>query len=118
MSFRTEIRKIAKKITKLYQIEIGKKDLIDTGNLQRSFQTKITVDKEGSLDINVIAIDYFKYLNEPFDVSEDVFKSREYKRLEDNLIGLIVSERFAKIDNEFKSSDSVSYTFKFSGFGK
>ena len=99
-------------------IEIGKKELIDTGNLQRSFKTKINVSKDGEIDIDVSSIYYFQYLDGPFDVSEDVLKSKEYKRVEDILIGLIISERFTNIDKEFDSSDSVSYTFKFQGFGK
>ena len=115
MSFRTEIRKIAKGITKLYQIEIGKKDLIDTGNLQRSFDTKITLDNKGNLDINVSSLYYLQYLDGPYDVSEDVFKSKEYKRLEDTLLMLIATQRYLDISKEFKSSDSVSYTFKSQG---
>tara|TARA_R110000744_G_scaffold32208_2_gene75439 strand:- start:664 stop:1014 length:351 start_codon:yes stop_codon:yes gene_type:complete len=116
MSFRSEIKKIARGITRLYQVQINKKDLIDTGDLVRSFDTKITVDKKGNLDINVSSMFYLQYLDGPYDVSEDVFKSKEYKRLEDVLIGLIVSERFANIEKDFKTSDSVSYTFKFKGF--
>ena len=116
MSFRSEIKKIARGITRLYQVQINKKDLIDTGDLVRSFDTKITIDKKGNLDINVSSMFYLQYLDGPYDVSEDVFKSKEYKRLEDVLIGLIVSERFANIEKDFKTSDSVSYTFKFKGF--
>ena len=113
MSLRGEIRKIAKRITKVYQKEIGRKDLIDTGNLQRSFETKIKISRDGSLDIDVKCLDYFKYLDEPFDVSDDVFKSKEYQKIEDDLIGLMISGYFIDLPDDFKSTDSVEYKFKF-----
>ena len=116
MSFKNEIKKIARGITRLYQIQINKKDLIDTGDLVRSFETKITLDKKGNLDINVSSMYYLQYLDGPYDVSEDVFNSKEYKRLEDILIGLIITEKFANINKDFKTSETVSYTFKFQGF--
>lgn len=113
MSLKSEIRKIAIRITRLYQKEINKKNLIDTGALVRSFETTIKLSKKGDLDIDVKCLDYFQYLDEPYDVSDDVFKSREYQNIEDDLIGLMVSGYLIKMPSDFKSTDSVEYKFKF-----
>lgn len=113
MSVRGQIRKLAKRLATEYKKEIGRKDLIDTGNLQRSFQVKINLDRKLNLDIQVLCLDYFKYLDEPFDVSEDVFNSKGYKKIEDDLIGLITASMFLEVPKDFKSSDSVEYKFKF-----
>ena len=52
-NLRSRIRRLAKQITKVYQKEIKSKDLIDTGNLFRSFETKINVSKKGDIQIDV-----------------------------------------------------------------
>jgi DNA-directed RNA polymerase beta' subunit len=114
-SVRTQIRKIAKRITLLYKKEIQRKQLIDTGDLQRSFETKIKIDRRLNLDIDVKCLDYFQYLDEPFDVSEDVFNSKEYKKIESDLIDIITDSMFLKVPSDFKAADSVSYNFKFKG---
>jgi hypothetical protein len=111
-NFRGQIRKLAKRITKLHMKEIQDIPLVDTGNLLRSFTTKINVDKRGGVKIDVSAIYYFKYLNEPYSVSEAVLKSKEYKKIESDLFALILAERFIKKSKEFKSNESVEYTFK------
>ena len=116
MSIKSEIRKQAVRITRLYQKEINKKDLIDTGALVRSFETKIKISKKGDLDIDVKCMDYFQYLDIPYDVSEDVFKSKEYAKIEDDLISLMISGYFIDIPDDFKSTDSVEYSFKFKNF--
>ena len=112
-SLRNEVRKLAKKFTIMYQKEIIKKDLIDTGNLKRSFKTKIDISRKGDVKINISSLYYFKYLDEPFEVTEDIINSKSYKKLEDELISLLTTLLYIDIPKDFKSSDSVSYTFKF-----
>jgi len=116
MSVKSEIRKIAIRITRLYQKQINKKGLVDTGALVRSFETKIKIGKKGDLDIDVKAMDYLQYLDIPYDVSEDVFKSKEYAKIEDDLIGLMINGYFINIPDDFDSTDSVEYSFKFKNF--
>jgi len=113
MSVKSEIRKIAKKVTILYKKELQRKKLIDTGNLLRSFETNITIDRKLNLDISIKSMDYFQYLDEEYQVSEDVLNSKAYLKIEDELITLITASMFIDLPKEFKSSDSVSYTFKF-----
>jgi len=110
-SLRREKRKLERRIDTLWRKEIDIKDLIDTGALRRSFKTKIT-KRNRILAIDVKMMYYFQYLDEPFEVSEDLYKSKEYKKIESDIIDLITEELFTKVPSNFKSSDTVKYTFK------
>lgn len=108
-SFRTEIRKIAKKITLLHRKEINYIPLYDTGQLYRSFSTKIDVSSDGSVSIKIKAVDYFKYLDYPYAVSEDIYKSKEYKKLEDKLFRLVSLRFQIESKAKYKDTESVQY---------
>lgn len=108
---RREKRKLEKRLDQLWRKEIDIKDLIDTGALRKSFKTKI-VKRNKILSIDVQMMYYFQYLDEPFEVSEDLFKSKQYKKIENELIDLITEELFIDLPKSFKSSDNVSYKFK------
>lgn len=110
-SLRSERRRIGRQLDQLWRKQIDIKDLIDTGALRSSFKTKI-VKRNKILSIDVQMMYYFQYLDEPFEVSEDLFKTKEYKKLETELIDLITEELFVPIPKKFKSSDTVTYTFK------
>ena len=110
-SLRKKKRRLERKITSLFKKEITNKDLIDTGALRRSVDTSL-VKRNKVLEIDIRLMYYFKYLDEPYEVSEDLFKSKQYKKIENELIDLITEELFVDIPKGFKSSDSVNYSFK------
>ena len=110
-SLRREKRKLERRIDTLWRKEIDIKDLIDTGALRRSFKTKIT-KRNKILSIDVQMMYYFQYLDNPYDVSKDLYASKEYKKIESDMIDLITEELFTKVSSNFKSSDNVKYSFK------
>lgn len=113
MSIRGDIRKVARKLTILYKEEILRKDLIDTGNLKKSFDVRIRIDASLSLNIEVSSLYYFKYLNAPYTVNEDVLNSLEYKLLEMELIDIITRKLFTRAPKNFKTNKNVEYKYKF-----
>ena len=115
-----QVKKIAKSIAKLYEAEVIKQDLIDTGLMRDSFRVSIDIDKHGNMDILVSSVYYFKYIdvNQGFDVSGEVFKSKKYLALESRLIDLIYLEFALELPSGFATSDSVRYNFLFSKFFK
>ena len=111
-----QVKKIAKSIAKLYEAEVIKQDLIDTGLMRDSFRVSIDIDKRGNMVIDVTSVFYFQYIDgspHNFKVAENVFASKKYKTLEDRLLALISLEFALTFPSDFDSSDSVSYNFVF-----
>ena len=116
-----QVKKIAKSIAKLYEAEVIKQDLIDTGLMRDSFRVNIDIDKRGNMEIVVSSVYYFQYIDGSphfFDVSGEVFKSKKYLALESRLIDLISLEFALSFPSGFDTSDSVSYNFLFGKFFK
>ena len=116
---KSESKKIAKAIAKLFKEEVIRQDLIDTGLMKDSFRVTISLGRKGELEIFVSAVDYFQYIDGSphfFKVSEAVYASKKYKQLEDRLIGLMSVEFLINLPNDFDTSDAVTYNFTFTGF--
>jgi len=111
-SLRFRKRKIERRIDSLFKKEITKKDLIDTGALRKSFKSAIT-KRNRLLQIDIEMMYYFQYLDEPFSVSEDVYNTVSFRLINLDIAELISDELFQPLPKKFKSSSSVSYTFKF-----
>lgn len=111
-----QVKKIAKSIAKLYEAEVIRQDLIDTGLMRDSFRVNIDIDKRGNMVIDVTSVYYFQYIDGSphyFKVAENVFNSKKYQTLESRLIALISLEFALTFPSDFDSSDSVSYNFVF-----
>tara|TARA_R110001592_G_scaffold8536_2_gene46597 strand:+ start:1890 stop:2375 length:486 start_codon:yes stop_codon:yes gene_type:complete len=111
-----QLKQISRNMARLYREEVIRQNLIDTGLMRDSFEVGITVSKFGELDIQVMAVPYYPFIdNSPhhFKVSENVFKSKAYKRLEDKLIGVISLEYALKFPKSFDSSEAVEYFYTY-----
>jgi len=109
-----KLKKIAKSLAKLYEKEVIRQDLIDTGLMRDSFNVNITVDKKGSIEIFVSTVFYFQYIDGSphyFRVAEHVFKSKKYKVLEDRLVSIIAIGYALSFPQGFTATDAVSYDF-------
>jgi len=109
-------KKIGKSIAKLYEAEVIRQDLIDTGLMRDSFTVSITIGKNGEMEIFVSSVYYFQYIDGSphyFKVAEKVFESKKYKTLESRLIGLISMEFALDFPNNFDSSDTVEYFYTY-----
>ena len=111
-----KFKKIANSMAKLYRLEVIRQNLIDTGLMRDSFEVRITIGKRGELDIQVMAVPYFPFIdNSPyhFKVSDNVFKSLAYRKLESKMIDIISLEYALKFPDNFDSSDAVEYFFTY-----
>lgn len=118
-NLKKKTRKIAKSIAKLFKEEVIRQNLIDTGLMRDSFRVSIKFSRRGDLEIFVSAVDYFQFINGSpyfFKVSENVFKTRKYQVLEAKLIGLMTTQFFLKLPDDFDTSDAVTYNFTFKNF--
>lgn len=85
-----ELKDLCKELSVLYQNVIIKKGLIKTGALLRS--VRWTYVKVGnSYQLEMVAKDYFKFLNDRYNLQSIVQNSREYKRLIKR-IALLIAE--------------------------
>lgn len=76
---RREFRKLARRIEKIIKDEIRRQDLIQTGNMLRSIQCKVSEGSMQQMDVNIDAVDYFKYVNGNFNVVRNAFNTAEYQ---------------------------------------
>jgi len=119
--FKSKIKKLAKSLAMLYEKEVIRQNLIDTGLMRDSFRVTIDVDKRGSIEIFVSSVYYFQYIDGSphfFDVSGEVFKSKKYLAIEDQLISIVSLEFALEFPKNFSTSDAVTYDFKFGKFFK
>ena len=78
--FKSQIKKLAKSLARLYEKEVIRQNLIDTGLMRDSFRVTIEIGKRGSIEIFVSSVYYFQYIDGSphfFDVSGEVFKSKK-----------------------------------------
>lgn len=77
----SEFNAIANDLTKLYQDEIKRQGLIESGKLLNSISFKANKIPSGySLDMT--AVDYFEYIDKKYQISKNVFKSIGYKNVQ------------------------------------
>ena len=119
--FKSQIKKLAKSLARLYEKEVIRQNLIDTGLMRDSVRVTIEIGKRGSIEIFVSSVYYFQYIDGSphfFDVSGEVFKSKKYLAIEEELIGIVSLEFALEFPKNFSASDAVTYDFKFSKFFK
>ncbi len=89
-----EFKKIADDLTKLVQDELRRQKLIETGKLINSVKFIVTKTPTGYM-ISLDAVDYFKFVNEKYKVTENVFRSVAYTNIQErikNLYSLVITE--------------------------
>lgn len=59
---------------------IRREGLVDTGLLVESVEVWAEIDEFGVLEINIEAVDYIKYLYEPYDLGRFVYESNIVSR--------------------------------------
>tara|TARA_R110002020_G_scaffold415762_1_gene625044 strand:- start:57 stop:452 length:396 start_codon:yes stop_codon:yes gene_type:complete len=109
-------KKIGKSIAKLYEAEVIRQDLIDTGLMRDSFTVSITIGKNGEIDMFVSTVFYFEYIDGSphyFKVAEKVFESKKFKTLEDRLLNSVAVEFALTFPDNFDTSDTVEYFYTY-----
>lgn len=75
-----EQTKITNAFTKLIQNELRSKGLVDSGKLVKSISTKL-ITTNGNYSFKISGEDYFKYLDDEYNVTEDAMKSNDFNKI-------------------------------------
>lgn len=81
-------------ITSKYKQIIQKNNLIDTGRLLREIKAKIIFLNDVEFKINIESPEYFKYLDEEYNISKEVFEDNDVDDYLSKLIDEIIFEDF------------------------
>lgn len=84
MSFKSKIKEAERLIEDLIKKEINKKGLVDTGALLDSIDVTIKETSKG-LSIQVEAEDYYTFLDEEHNITEDALASSGFNKVEEKL---------------------------------
>ena len=83
------MNKLTALLVKLIKDDIKKKGLVDTGKMLSSVEVKLS-NLSGSIVLDVLIEDYFKYLDSRYNILDDVTSTREWNEaLEDEVAKLI-----------------------------
>lgn len=78
INIRGEYERLANQLEIIYKDEIKKKGLVETGKLYDSIRV-ITEESGGNFHFKLEAMDYFKYVDEKYNVTKDIFNSSRYR---------------------------------------
>jgi hypothetical protein len=78
INVRGEYDRLANQLENIYKDEIKKKGLVDTGKLYDSIRV-ITEESQGQFHFKIEAMDYFKYVDERYNITKDIFNSSRYR---------------------------------------
>ena len=79
---RRETREIERGLTKVLQRQIEKQGHVDTGLMVRTIRVKVRPNRQGSMIVDINAVDYWKYVNGNFDIFENAQRTRAWKSIE------------------------------------
>lgn len=81
VNFKLEYERIASQLTRLFQDEIKKQGLVDSGDLLASVKWTVKETATG-WELKMEAMDYFKYLDDRYKISDNVFNSSTYIQIQ------------------------------------
>lgn len=81
VNFKLEYDRIASQLTRLFQDELRRQGLVDTGTLLNSVKWTVKETSTG-WDLQMEAMDYFTYLDDRYNISKNVFASSTYIQIQ------------------------------------
>ena len=78
---RRAYREFARRIEKIIKDEIRRQDLIKTGKMIGSIKCKVSMGSMQQMNVDIDAVDYFKYVNGNFNVLRNSFNSSKYQTI-------------------------------------
>ncbi len=79
-----ELEKAAVELTRLYQQELTTQGLVDSGKLRDSVKWVVIQTPQG-YTLRMEALDYFTYLDDRYRITDNVFKSTGYARVQEQI---------------------------------
>ena len=84
-----EFNKLAKDLERLYKDELTRQGLVESGKLKDSISVVVVKTPQG-YTLQMSSLDYFKYLDEKYKITENVLKSSQYQRIQDSITNIYV----------------------------
>lgn len=81
VNFRLEYERIASQLTRLFQDELRRQGLVDSGALLNSIRWTVRQTPSG-WDFQMESLDYFTYLDDRYNISKNVFASSQYNQIQ------------------------------------
>ena len=78
---RRAYRKFASQIDKIIKDEIRRQGLVKTGKMIGSIKCKVSMGSMQQMNVDVDAVDYFKYVNGNFSILNNAFNSSRYQTI-------------------------------------
>lgn len=81
LNFKLEYDRIASQLNRMFQDELRRQGLVDSGALLNSIKWSVTQTANGWV-LKMEALDYFKYLDDRYYISKNVFASNQYSQIQ------------------------------------
>jgi len=81
MNLDSEFTQIANELTRLFKDEIKRQGLIESGRLYNSIKF-ISKKTQYGYELVMTGVSYFKYIDEKYHISKNVYSSIEYKMVQ------------------------------------
>lgn len=79
-----EMNQAAELLTRLYREELTRQGLVETGKLRDSIRWIVVTTTTG-YSLKMEALDYFQYLDDRFNITNNVLKSAQYNRVNEHI---------------------------------
>lgn len=79
-----EMNQAAQLLTRLYREELTRQGLVETGKLRDSIRWIVVTTTTG-YSLKMEALDYFKFLDDRYGITNNVLKSAQYNRVNEHI---------------------------------
>jgi hypothetical protein len=87
-NLRPRYDKIAASLTKLYQDELRRLGLVNTGKLLNSIRWYVVTTPDGYI-LRMESLDYFEFLDAKYKITENIQRSSQYNQIIDEITIII-----------------------------
>lgn len=85
-----EYTKIANRLTKLYQDELRRLGLVETGKLLNSIRWFVVTTPDG-FTLRMESLDYFEFLDTKYKITDNIQRSTQYNQIVDDITIIITN---------------------------
>jgi len=79
------LSQVAIDLTSLFQAELTTQGLVESGRLRDSVKWIVIPTTDGGFTLQMESLDYFKFLDDKFNISQNVFNSSTYANIQEQI---------------------------------
>lgn len=91
-----DLNQIANNITDIFKQVIKDKNLIDTGELYNSINTKVKIENN-SFTFEIEAVYYFTYLDNEYSITKTVLDSQQFNTIQNQISDYLINQMLTNI---------------------